>query len=870
VLSIIDASGLIYRTFFAIRGLSTKSGEATGALFGFIRSLVKLRELCPTTHAVAVFDGPDNKRARLDIYPEYKAHRKPTPPELIKQIEEAKRFCTLFGLPLLNISGVEADDTIATLAKWGQDKEEISICSADKDLMQLVSPKVHIIDPMHDFEVIDEKKALEKWGIPPSLLGDFLALTGDSSDNIPGVSGLGPKGALQLLQTYGSLDGILNNADSISGKRGETIRKEKSLALLSKKLVTLIDTVPIPNDLSWYAWKEPSQPALNEFYKEKEFFSMMEGEKMEAPTQSELHILSTEEELKNALPKLRGKNPLCVDCETTSLNEWEAKLVGVGLCLNSRQVYYIPTSEYLHSYLQELLANRPLIGHNLKYDLHILNHFGIKQLTPYFDTLLASYLLNAHERRHGLDVLAKKYFHKEMTTIESLIGTGKNQTTMDKAPIQDVARYCGDDVEYTYRLYEELGAELSKRHLDPLFNDIEMPLLPILQKMEEVGVYINTTMINELLHYVQKELSVLEDQIFQLAGHPFTITSPKQLAVVLFDELKLPKGRKTQTSHSTGQDVLETLVGIHPIAEKLLTFRSLEKLRSTYLEVLPTMVNPETGRVHAHFHQAGTTTGRISCSDPNLQNIPVRTELGKKIRESFQAQKPNWILLSADYSQIELRILAHMCEDPNLLKAFQTGQDVHKATASELFGVSLDQVTNDMRRKAKAVNFGVIYGQQAYGLSQQLQIPISEAAFFIDHYFARYPRVKGFIEELKARAHKTGRATTLTGRERLLPDISSSNSMIRTASERLAVNTPFQGTSADIIKLAMIAIDRWMKDAKVEGLMILQIHDELLFEIPEKERELFKEHIPKLMSSVMNLKVPLDVDIEFGKNWGEC
>lgn len=876
MLCIIDSSGLIYRNYFAIRGLSTKSGESTGALFGFIRSILKLRQMFMSEHIVSVFDGPDNKRARLALYPEYKAHRKPTPPDLIKQIEEAKRFCSLIGLPMLSIAGVEADDTIATLTKKALEAgKEVTICSADKDLMQLIDTNVKIIDPMHDFDVIDEKKAEEKWGLPPKKLADYLALIGDASDNIPGVSGLGPKGALQLLQTYGSLEGVLNNAENITGKRGETIRNEIEIARLSRKLVSLIEDVDVPFDENTYLWKSTPLDPLNDFYREKEFFSLMSGEDIKTPPSSTLHLIVKPDECTQGLKQLTEKDPICVDCETTSLDQMSADLVGCGLGIDPKDVYYIPANAEMHKeailhFLKEALDNRPLIGHNLKYDLHILKRYGVTHLTPYFDTLLASYLLNAHERRHGLDILAKRYFNKDMIPIESLIGSGKNTQTIDKAPIEDVARYCGDDVEYTLRLYKELHIELQKRGLERLFFDIEMPIVPILQKMETNGVYINTQDIHVLLNEVQKELSQLEDEIHLLAGHPFTITSPKQLSAVLFEELKLPKGRKTQTSYSTSSDILEGLVDKHPIATKLLSFRSLEKLRSTYLEVLPGMVNPTTGRVHAHFNQTGTATGRLSCTDPNLQNIPIRTELGKKIRKSIQAQKPGWKLLSADYSQIELRILAHMCCDPNLLKAFQEGLDVHKATAAELFGVSLEMVTEEMRRKAKAVNFGVIYGQQAYGLAQQLQIPVAEAQHFINHYFQQYKHIHGFVEELKEKARKTGRAQTLTNRERILPDISNSNFTIRSAQERLAINTPFQGTAADIIKMAMIAVDRWMAKQKTQGVMILQIHDELLFEIPDDEVHLFETEIPKLMSGVMELKVPLVVDVAVGKNWGEC
>lgn len=891
---IIDASGLIYRAYFAIRNLTTKNKEPTGALYGFVRTILKLRTSFPHTYWIAVFDGPNNKRSRLEIYPEYKAHRPPTPPELIHQVQEAKKFCTLLGLPMIAQEGVEADDVIASIAVWAKTFSHVSICSADKDLYQLIDETISLIDPQHDFKRIDRAGCIEKWGVEPHQIIDYLSLIGDSSDNVPGVDGLGPKSALDLLHEWGSLESILNNAASIKGKRGQTLVTQRAQAELSKQLVTLKSDLPAPKELTFYEPQAPNKQSLQEFYSQKEFKTLLkelleeEGATTQTllppspgtPPASSLIIVSsipTFEELKQEF-KNNPTTPICIDCETTSLDQLHAQLVGIGLGFSSSQVFYIPVlpssytsiqSQVLEYLIQEL-AGRPLIGHNLKFDLHILSRCGFFNLIAFFDTLIASYLLSAHERRHGLDILAEKYFQKRLTPIEELIGTGKHAISMDQVPVEKVARYCGDDVEYTLRLKNVLEEELKQRALDKLFFEMEMPLLPILQRLEHNGVYIHTPLIQETLHDVKKTLLRLEEEIYQLAGHPFTITSPKQLADVLFHELKLPHSKKTKTSYSTDIEVLEGLSPYHPIAQKLIEFRTLDKLRSTYLEVLPQMVNPSTGRIHAHFNQWGTTTGRLSCTDPNLQNIPVRTDLGKKIRQAFQAQDPLGWIISCDYSQIELRVLAHMSQDPILIKAFQEGADIHARTAAEIFGVPEPMVDKEMRRQAKAVNFGVLYGQQAFGLSQQLNIPIGQAARFIENYFQRFKRVKEFLEELKIFARKEGKAVTLTGRERLLPDIDSKNGSIRLAQERLAVNTPFQGSAADIMKLAMLSVDRWLTTEKCQGKMILQIHDELLFEVLDHEKELFVKKIPELMSSVMPMSIPLVCDVAVGKNWANA
>jgi DNA polymerase-1 len=879
VFLIVDASGLLYRSFFALPPLTSPSGRPTGALYGFIRSFLKVHQTVSPQYVAVVFDGPNNKQSRLALYPEYKATRKPIAPELAEQIEEAKTFCRLWGMRTFAESGVEADDTIASITHWltSATNSQIYICSADKDLAQLVSSRVCLVNPAKDGAIIDEAAVQKEWGFGPSQLCDFLALVGDASDNVPGIEGIGEKTANSLLSEWGTLENILENADHIGGKKGERIKAGKESAILSKRLVTLDTSVAIPHRLSAYEQTASDKEAVISFFQNagfKTLETLIVQQTQEPPPNPCVHnIVSTPEDRERFLHWLSQQKNVAIDCETTSIDEWTAELVGIGIAAIPSFVWYIPCQHNPTEIVQTISAllqkhSISITGHNIKYDLHVLARYGFQLPVVHFDTLIASWLLNAHERTHSLDDLALRYFHKTKIPIESLIGKGKTVRTMGEVSVEDVARYCAEDVEYTLRLQQLFEQHLQESGVSHLFSTIEMPLLPVLWRMEEHGVFVNAKKLQTLQTSIEQSLQALQSDIHQSAGEEFNINSPKILSEILFTKLGLPKLRKGKPS--TNAEVLEELAPIHPIAQKILEYRQLEKLRSTYLETLPQQILPKTGRVHCRFVQSGTATGRLSCRDPNLQNIPVKTALGKQIREAFEPQFPNYVMISADYSQIELRILAHMSKDPMLVRAFSEGLDVHSMTAAELFSVPIEQVTEDMRRKAKVVNFGIIYGQQAFGLSKELHIPTKEAQLFIDTYFQRYQRVREVIEETKNAAHKTGFAETLTGRKRALPEINTQDFFLRAAQERLAVNTPFQGTAADIIKMAMISLDRWLYTHAMQTKMVLQIHDELLFEVPESEVNTVLPIIRTTMESVMPLCVPLKVDINIGKNWKEC
>ena len=875
---LIDASGLLYRSFFALPPLTSPSGEPTGALFGFIRSILRVRQKVSPTFMVAIFDGPENKRSRLALYPKYKATRKPTPPELIHQIGEAKKFCDLWGIPQLDIPGVEADDTIASVARWAEKElsQEILLCTADKDLAQLVNSHVFLINPAKEDKISDEKAILADIGLPPKTLCDYYALIGDASDNVPGVEGIGPKTAVELLQEWGSLDNLLAHKDAIPGKKGERLRQDTENALLSRTLVTLDERVDIPHDRAFYTPKNPDTEALHTFFQDKGFKTLQAMLATPSPTNlppCKHEIITTKEGVDRFLAWLAQQKMVAIDTETTSVDEYSADLVGIGVAAAPDFVYYIDfrSCPGIVQKISGILQDRsiPLVGHNIKYDLHVLSRYGLQFPAIAFDTLIASWLLDAHERSHNLDDLARRHFNKEKISIESLLGKGKKATTMAHVPIEDVARYCAEDVEYTLRLKALFEPMLKETGVEKLFFECEMPLLPVLYRMEAEGVYVDVHHLTALKGSIDTAIGGIEKEIFAMAGKEFNINSPKQLSDVLFGDLHLPKQRKGKHQASTNAEVMEELSLSHPIAQKVLEYRQLEKLRSTYLETLPKQVR-EDGRVHCRFVQSGTATGRLSCQDPNLQNIPVRTELGKEIRAAFKPQISGWVYVSADYSQVELRLLAHFSKDPALIKAFNEDLDIHAMTASDLFGVPLDQVTSEMRHRAKAVNFGILYGQQAFGLARELRIPNAEAQAIINAYFNRYKNVHAVIEAAKERAHKTGMAETLTGRRRLLPDINSSDFIVRSSQERLAVNTPFQGTAADMIKIAMIRLDEWLLKKKMQTKMVLQIHDELLFETPESELDVLLPHVKTFMESAMDLIVPLRVEISVGKNWKEC
>lgn len=879
---IVDASGYLYRSYFAIRNMTNAKGESTNALFGFVRSLFKLIKDFEPEYLVAVFDGPRSIQSREAIYAQYKAHRKEMPSDLYPQITQAKHFCQLAGLPSLTIEGVEADDTMGSIAAWCHQKGVTSyLCTSDKDLYQFVNENTFILNTHKDNLILDAQGVKDTFGVTPNQIVDFLAITGDSSDNVPGIPGFGPKTAAELLQKFGTLDYLLEHPTEIIGKKKqETLIQEGDKARLSRQLVTINTAVDIPKDLQFYQFQfSPTEP-LKQFYHQMSFHSLLKdlevGRKEEIET-IHYQIIDDEAALHAMLDKFKAYKEICIDTETTDTDPMKAELVGLAFCVEPKTAYYVPVNGKLglDKVIEELkpFFENPQIGfygHHIKYDYEVLLNYQIQIAHISFDTLLASYVLNAHQRQHSLDTLALEKFGKVKIPIKDLIGKGKNIISMRDVPLEKVSEYACEDVDYTCRLKLLLEKQLQERKLSHLYFDLELPLLQVLAKMERHGIFLNVSHMDQLAKEVNHTIAHLTESIYQLAQENFNLNSPKQLGVILFEKLKIPAFKKTATGFSTSADILEGLRGKHPIIDQILEYRTIEKLRSTYIETLPLQVNSKTHRIHCNFNQSIAATGRLSSQDPNLQNIPIRSEMGQKIREAFHPQKPGWSFLSADYSQIELRLLAHLSEDPSLVQAFLKSEDIHATTAASVLEIPLDQVTKEQRQAAKAVNFGIIYGQQAFGLSQELGIEVKKAAHFIEMYFHKYPAVKAYLETCKKIARETGKAVTMTGRERLIPEISSSNMQIRQMAERLAVNTPFQGTAADLIKKAMLEVDAQITQQHLKGFMILQIHDELLFEVPDEEIPQFQHLVKKAMEQVVKLKVPLVVEIAIGKNWKEC
>ncbi len=887
-LYIVDAVNFLFRAYYAIGGMTNSKGASTNALYGFIRSIFKMIKDHSPDHFIAVFDGPNNKKSRTEIYSEYKSHRVSMPEDLVPQLEQALYFCEISGIPYLSLPDVEADDTMGSLARWAERRGiKTYICSSDKDLCQLVSDLIFVINPSKDNLLIDRDKVKELFDVYPEQIIDYLAMMGDASDNIPGLEGFGPKTASSLLNAFGTLEEILAHPEKVSGKKQETLIKGKEIALMSKQLATIQLNVDFPKDDTFYRLKMPDIEKVKLFYHEMRFMSLLrelgedaEEKKPEAKEEFgdvRYHLVEDEQALGALVAQLKEEKSLCLDTETTHYRPLQAELVGIGIGVHPGEAWYIPVNGKL-SKTQVLNALKPLlsnpdigfIGHNIKYDLHILMNEHIPYPRVVFDTLVASYLISPQTHRHNLDEVSLEKLGKVKIPIDELIGKGKKQITMAEVPFDKITAYCCEDVDCTLRLKRLFEKDLTALQLQPLFQHIEIPLITVLAKMEQHGIFVDVPKLEKMSVELKKELKELEDEIYLQAGETFNLNSPKQLSAILFEKMGIKAPKKTATGYSTAADVLESLKEESPIVGKILEYRTLEKLRSTYVDTLPDQINPHTHRIHPTFNQSVAATGRLSCQDPNLQNIPVRTEAGKKIREAFKPQHPHHCYVAADYSQIELRLLAHLSEDPALMKAFREGEDVHAYTASLVFGIPIQEVTPQMRYQAKAVNFGIIYGQQAFGLSQELGIDFQEAKTFIETYFERYKKVKDFLHFCKESARKTGRAVTLTGRQRPIPEINSKNPAIRAAAERLAINTPLQGTAADLIKIAMIEIDSHLKSHPEQGMMILQIHDELLFETPDVEAEKLSAYVKKTMEGVFQLNVPLIVDIAIGKNWGEC
>lgn len=874
-LYILDLSGFIFRAYFALPPMTNRQGASTNALFGFIRSVIKLFKDFAPEHIVAVLDGPDNKKQRKEIYEKYKSHRVTIAADLPEQIQEAKKFCALAGIATVEISGVEADDTIGSIATWAAQQEmDVCICTSDKDLAQLVNDKIYLLNPWKENLVIDRQKVEELFGVPPHQIIDLLALMGDASDNIPGVKGFGPKTAVELLKEFGSLDNLLANLDKVKGeKKKSCLTEQKEMALLSYRLATIHTNVDFPKNSSCFKKLSSDVEGLRTFYQAMDFASLLKEMEsitgiIESSAQeiTSYHIVETEKQLSELIEKLQTAKEICL----------HVLPVGFSFALEEKVAYYLPLNGPLEeaavfSSMKSLLENPHLhfFGHNSKLDWHVLKNWGL-ELKISFDTLIASYLLHSASRSHSLETLVLNHFGKSLPPIKSLIGTGKKEIPLREVPIPQVAAFCCERVDYTFRLKKPLSEQLEKRKLQALFYELEMPLLHVLAKMEHRGIYLDREYLKKLSVEITEEIQALENQIFALSGEQFNLNSPKQLSTILFEKLGIPPLKKTATGLSTRADVLESLAPCHPIVQKIIDYRLVEKLRSTYVDALPDYISPKTQRIHPTFNQGGAATGRLSCQDPNLQNIPVRSEAGRKVRAAFHPERCGWHFLAADYSQIELRLLAHLSNDANLITAFQSGEDIHTYTASLVFNIPLASVTKEMRFRAKAINFGIIYGQQAYGLSQELGVDIAQASAFINAYFERYPSVAHFLQKSIQQAKETGKTVTMLGREREIPEIHSMNASIRQAAERLAMNTPLQGSAADLIKKAMLLIDAELVEREMESFAILQIHDELIFEVPDREVALMSQLVKKHMEGVFSLRVPLVVNVVLGKNWAEC
>ncbi|NWF76826.1 MAG: DNA polymerase I [Nitrospirae bacterium] len=876
-LYLIDGNSYVYRAYYAIKQLSSSKGLPTNAIFGFTNMLLKIiREKSPDAILVA-FDSPiPTERHR--IYEEYKAQRPETPDDLIEQIPYIKKIISAFNITMIEIPGYEADDVLGTISKRAASQgNEVFIVTGDKDMLQLVDDRIRVYDPMKD-RVLDKKYIYERFGVVPERIPDFMALTGDAIDNIPGIKGIGEKTAKSLLMDFETIDELISQIDRIKKEKLRSlISQNADVALLSKKLATLDTYVPINIEIHELIRKEPDWHKLLQIFRELEFSSLLRFIPSIAEHEETCEILYSKERMKDTLSSIQ--NALSFDIETTDMNPMRANLIGLALCLEKGKAFYIPVL-HLNSEIQQIQKKDLIeaiagvfendgiakIGHDIKYDLMILKKNGIQVNGQIFDTMIASYLLNPNKQNHSLEEVALTYLSYRKKTFSEVLNKKGN---FAEVPVKEAASYACDDVYLSFELKEILFKKLHDEGLEDVYFNIEMPLIPVLVEIEAAGVKINTDRLLELSKELEREIDGIQRRIYFLAGEEFNINSPKQLSQVLFQNLGFQPGKKTKTGFSTEMAVLEELATTHELPREILNYRSLNKLKTTYIDVLPLLTDPDTGRIHTSFNQSATATGRLSSSDPNLQNIPVKGEWGRRIREAFIPEKDN-LLLSADYSQVELRILAHLSKDEGLINAFRNNLDIHSQTASEIFHIPVDKVTSDIRRIAKTVNFGVIYGISPFGLSETLSISKDEAKNYIEQYFNKHPGVKAYIEKTFAEAREKGFVTTLFGRKRAIPEIRNKNTTIRQQGERLAMNSPIQGTAADIIKIAMIKIWKKFREKGLKSKMILQVHDELLFEILPEELEVVIDIVRMEMEGVTTLLVPIKVDINYGKNWAEA
>jgi len=896
-LVLIDGSSYLYRAFHALPKLSNSRGDPTGAVHGVLNMINKLVREQASEHIAVVFDAP-GKTFRDEIFAEYKANRPPMPDELRLQIDPLLEAVTAMGLPLLRIEGVEADDVIGTLCRQAvKSGLDVLVSTGDKDMAQLVDDKVTLIDTMSG-TVLDRNGVKKKFDVYPEQIIDYLALVGDSSDNIPGVPRVGAKTAAKWLNQYGSVAEIVKNANEITGKVGESLRENLDQLALSQQLATIKQSVKLekkPEDLKR---GKPDLEALRALYGRLELRSLLRqldeqtgGDTTEQelpeipPRKGDYQTVLKQSAFKTWLKKIDRAALVAVDTETTSLNYMQAEIVGISLAVKTGEAAYIPLG---HDYpgapdqlprgevlaaLKDFLEDpdKKKVGHHLKYDAHIFARYGIDLRGMQFDSMLESYVLNSVATRHDMDSVARKYLHISTIHYEDVAGKGAKQLTFNQIDLEQASPYAAEDADITLQLHEYLWGELRKtKSLERLYEEIEQPLVPVLLDMEETGVLIDPKMLKTQSGELAKKMAKLEQEAHDLAGSPFNLGSPKQLQQILFEDLGLPVVRKTPKGQpSTAEDVLQELADEYELPQVILEYRTVSKLKSTYTDKLPEQISPDTGRVHTSYHQAVTATGRLSSTDPNLQNIPIRTPEGRRIRQAFIAPT-GFVLLAADYSQIELRIMAHLSGDKGLLNAFAAELDIHKATAAEVFGLDPDEVTADHRRSAKVINFGLMYGMSAFGLAKQLGITRGEAQEYVDLYFERYPGVKAYMDGIRAQAHDLGYVETVFGRRLYLPEINDRNAQRRQYAERSAINAPMQGTAADIIKIAMIAVHKWIKDSGANTRMIMQVHDELVFEVSKDSAEPVRDEIVTLMSGAADLAVPLKVDTGIGANWDEA
>jgi len=897
-LYLIDGMAFAFRAYYAIRSALTDSqGQPTNAVFGFTRVVLKLLREFDPSHVAVVFDAP-GKTFRDEQFPEYKATRRETPPDLLAQFPRMHDVVDALNIAKFSVPGVEADDVMGTLARKAEAQGiETVLVTGDKDLLQLVTDAVKVYDPAKGDDGIwlgaDEVK--DRFGVGPDHVVDALALIGDTADNIPGVKSIGDKTAKKLMEKFGSLEGLYEHLDDLKGKQKDNIAAGKAQAFVSRELVTIKTDVDLDIGVDDCARAAPDRDRLIETFSALQFNTMLEELVPDAgfeDAELDYRLVLTEPDLEAMVKAMREAKQFAIDTETTSTDPMRATLVGMSFSCADNTGYYVPVAhtpeamqktddqgvitrrkqldrEVIDKHIGPLLADPKIgkLGHNIKYDLLVLERAGLPVAGVAMDTMVASYLTEPGRIRHNLDEVSLQHLQRKLMPISELIGTGSKATTFDRVPVDRACFYAAEDADVTWRLSNIFTALLHDRKLESLFQDVELPLIDVLLHMERTGIAIDPAVFDELQQEIESRLQAITGEIHELAGEPFKINSPKQLQVILFEKLGLKPVRKTKTGYSTDEGVLEQLKLQHPLPEKILEYRMLEKLRGTYVVALPKLVNPETGRLHTSFNQAVAATGRLSSSDPNLQNIPVRNEYGRRIRGGFVPSRKGRALISADYSQIELRIMAHLSGDEALRAGFFEDADVHRDTAARVFGVEADAVTPEMRRQAKAVNFGVVYGISAFGLARNLNIANQEAARFIDAYFDQYPGVRKWLDATIEHAREQGYVTTLLQRRRYLPELSSGDANVRRGAERMAINTPVQGSAADIIKLAMVQLFEKLKDGPAD--LLLQVHDELVAEADEGAAEEIAETMRTTMEGAFTLDVPVKVDVGIGKNWAE-